>query len=387
MLRSTPPQSTSAAIPRNAVLRTLATGRAGAVIVGFVAFLSSLAAPCHAVPVGGGGSATPIVVLVGDPAAQDDVRVLAEALGAQLADLDVSLTIRWVPSASDSEGEPVDVLGRVAAEEGVEAVLLCDPVTVDSLEVFVPSDDGGLRIRRPVTTVGLGDAGRLAAAAVITRAVVEAVLQQRPSVIGEGSESALESADVSAEAAAPPVEIANRKGPGVSLGAGYGMRFFEARRPVVHMVAARVELAVSPRLSVTAGYSFGPGIQVVAEGASLDMTAHDVTLGVAVDRSFGRFSLGGELAALLGLQRWEAGAGTDGLQASPGETDATVGGLAEVRLGLQLTPWMKFVAGPGLRVLAVNQVYDVTEAGWRTTILAPRRVQPHLTARFHFALR
>ena len=355
-------------------------------MLGFVAALSSLAAPGHAASSAGDGSATPIVVLVGDPAAADDVRVLAEALGAQLADLDVTLTIRWVVPASDSDGEPVDLLGRLAADEGAEAVLLCDPVSVDALEVFVPSSEGGRRIRRPVTTVGLGDAGRLAAAAVIARAVVEAVLQQ-PSVVVVGPESAGNPADMPAEAAPLPVETANRRGPAVSVGAGYGTRFFATRRPVVHTVAARLELAVTPHVSVTAGYALGPGIQVVDERASLDMTAHDLSVGVAVDRSFGRFSLGGELAALLGLQRWVAGASADGLLASPGETDVTVGGLAEVRLGLQITPWMWFVAGPGLRVLAVNQVYDVMESGWRTTILAPRRVQPHLTARFHLVLR
>lgn len=379
--------STTAPASANRVPHGVRAASAMLLFVGLVASLTTLVMSCPVEAAENDRADVPIVVLIGDSTAEDTVLVLAAALEAQFADLDVQLSIHWLDREEALVTDSVELAAQIAAEEGAAVVLQCNPLVIDALGLYIPLGEEGTQVTRAVTAEGLGEAGRLAATAVIARALVEAVLER--SVAAPVSATNLEDVPAAgpSDDAALPVPTAGRKGPGISAGVGYGMRFFSSQQSVVHAVTARVELAFSPHVSITVGYALGPGIRVVDMGATLRLTAHDVVLGVAVDRSWGQFSLGGELAAVVGLQSWESAANVGGLQVAPGELDVTVGGVAELRLGLQLTPWVRLVAGPGLRVLAINQDYDVVEGGWRTVILAPRRFQPHLSMRFQFVLR
>ncbi len=333
------------------------------------------------------GEARPRIVLLAQPSEVEPAAVLATILEVQLADLDVVLVVHWLDHEIRAHDDRLDLARKIAQDLDAAAVLMSDPSILQEVTVFVPDEQGGTLVSRTVGDETLGQEGRRAAFALITRSLLQAALERNPIVDRATAPptAPLAIEDLSPAVSAPdPTPIR----PGLWFAGGATVRLFSTEHPTLPALAARLQLGGPTRLAPFVAYEFGPGIRIDDEVATLHLTTHDITLGVAVDLlQRARFAGGMDLALGLGIWRWHAESRDVQLQANRGEPDAILGLVWTGRLDFVLTPWMTLSMGPGIRLLVINQDYSVLAEGQQRVILSPWTIQPHLSARLAFKIR
>jgi hypothetical protein len=217
---------------------------------------------------------------------------LAEALRAQLSDLDVTLDVAWADQASPTlEGQLATYPGLSV---GVDAVAVCWSSPTAAGEQIVHIADGSwqrlLARRVPAEDAG----GQAAAAALIIRSAVEILLAG--GTIGVAAPEAQTPPPRAPQPAAsgPAPSIAR-----IGFEIGYAFAARSAEAPAVHGIAIDAVLSPFAHLSIFAGYTVWFPVTIEGRVAELTVHRHPVHAGAAWGFAWGRISFGPRAAAVF----------------------------------------------------------------------------------------
>lgn len=280
-------------------------------------------------------AAAKTVIMMAAKQQEAAARELHRAVGAQLSDAPVLLTLHWVESLGKDLRQELLAARRLAKGTGVSVVFWCDLVGSDDVYLFLSEPGGGRLLVRAVPQ-GKTNA-RAESVAIIIGASVRAFLQagsrafpaggataaapgpRPPAAKGQGSVSG--SGEVGLRgpsgrqpmagrpighpgarlAGSTPARVSYgfprpRRPPRLSLELGYAIDTYDRGNAPVH--GARLALAwhLGRRFSLFVSYRVLQGISGSSESAEVSLQRNPIAVGGILRRRFGRWTLGGALA-------------------------------------------------------------------------------------------
>jgi hypothetical protein len=246
--------------------------------------------------------APPLVVLLVPAGEQDDQDELAEALTAQMSDVQARFRVERIqrlPRGSDARYE---LVGAVAERTGAGVLLWMEPGGEGRIHVHV-SEPGGRRVYVETLRDAGGDAAGAETAALVMRGLVETLV--RGGRLGAepppGAEERVEAKGGGPGEPSPPVEELIAR---VELAVGYDLELYEAAPRFVHGLALGAAVRLGGGLWLLAGYRFRPPMTAASSSVRVELSSHPFELGLGFRTGSDRLRLEIALGSLNDPTTW-----------------------------------------------------------------------------------
>jgi len=324
---------------------------------------------------------SPTLLLLGERGQASASARLEQAIRAQVIDLPVALQLAWIDGPPGAGLEAA--LAGAAAGAGARGAVWCDVEGLDVIAVWIDDGERARLIQRRVTGAGPSVEGRREVLALIVRTVAVA-LPRGAEAVGTALDR-IEIVDLEPEGPAEEEAAAGtprtRRGARFGIAAGVRVRGLGREAPAAPAVDLELGPGLGRQFQLVAGYSLHPLVRTDNGGAQLQLTVHDIRLGLALDGPAGRVLVGGAVAAEVGLLRWRVDALAPGVATAEGTVDVSLGVLLEGRLTIPIVRPLHAVLAGGAVIPVVRQAYEAQDAAGTRPLLESWPVQPFAGAR------
>ncbi len=320
-----------------------------------------------------------VVVLIVSQELKDRSEELVRAVDVQLADLPVSLRVERVDAFAPSMAAQEEHAVSVAEQHGAVAVVWCEFHSTQSVYFYLAAGVQERRVLvRHLGSQAEGDYEE--AAAIMARASVSAILKGGEIGVDEREEKKEKTTETSPKQISAPIEhqkaepAADRER--LVLDAAYALQTVSVDHAVVQGGYLAVGARVRGPLRVYLGYTFQEPINDKQHGISANISRHPIRLGVSLDASRGRWTLGGALAVCLDVYRERYISLNERVVASPDDTRVGFSILPMFRRGFHVVGSFSLFASLGAEIPLPPIEYTVTDGDEKQVIFSNWPVQP-----------
>ncbi|MFO8071818.1 MAG: hypothetical protein R6V85_08080 [Polyangia bacterium] len=243
----------------------------------------------------------PLVVLLvpaGEHADQDE---LAEALAAQLIDVEARFEIERAERLPRDAEERYELVGAVAERTEARVLLWMEPGGEGRIHVHV-SEPGGRRVYVETVREAVGAAGA-ETAALVMRGLVETLV--RGGRLGAkpppAAKKRVEAKGDEPGGQSPSVEPRIGR---VELAVGYDLELYEVAPRFVHGLALGAAVRLGGGLWLLAGYRFRPPLTATSSSVRVELSSHPFELGLGFRVGSDRLRLEIALGSLNDPTTW-----------------------------------------------------------------------------------
>ena len=330
----------------------------------------------------------PLVVLLvpaGEHADQDE---LAEALAAQMIDVEARFEIERAKRLPRDAEERYELVAAVAERTDARVLLWMEPGGEGRIHVHV-SEPEGRRVYVETVRAAVGAAGA-ETAALVMRGLVETLVRggrlgAKPP-LGVPPPSATERVEAKGEepgGQAPPVEPRVGR---VELAVGYDLELYEAAPRFVHGLALGAAVRLGGGLWLLAGYRFRPPLTATSSSVRVELSSHPFELGLGFRVESDRLRLEIALGSLNDPTTWTVRSLDPNVEPRRGRFRWLSGVTARLallwRAGEVLIP---FVALAADAVLNDGPSTVGRLDGGKEIVIDPLIVRPHLSVGLAFS--
>jgi hypothetical protein len=330
----------------------------------------------------------PVVVMMLSQDQRKDSVAVADAVKAQLSDLEVALVIREVESFPGSLADQIAGAGVIAREERVIAVFWYDLSTEDQVYLFLAGRGGKRVLVRKLEESK--DRGRAEGLAIIVRSSAIAMMQG-----GEIGITVAEALEKNAASPKKPDEMGPRDklqkpqalGPEaglederLSIGIAYAYNARHTKHPALNGLGLGMDLRLVWKLRLTAGFYFFQPIHGKGDLASATIRRHPIHLGLGLEVDLGGFRLSGFAATVVDFVEQEVSGLSPGMSEGSDMNDVVFGVLAMLGAIAPLTPRLDVFLLLGALTVFNERRYDVKLGGETETLIDSWPVQPSMLA-------
>jgi hypothetical protein len=302
---------------------------------------------------------TPVVMIA--PAADEDLsRRAAEAVGAQLADLPVTLEIEWVEQMPAEMRAQVDAAREVAQGRETTAVFWLD-LSVPEVLLYIEEVEGGRILVRSIGSAGEGVEARLETVAVIVRGAVKSVLA--------GGQVGVE---------APPEQPEEPPGPTGELDVfgSYALVLYSSESLTLHGARLGLSARIHGWLRAYLAYRLQVPLEVQDDLVGLDVSPHPMEAGLAGRFHLGEWYIEAAAGVVVDVVTVEVTARDDDVMTRSIDHRWLVGATPSLGVGRSLGKIASIYLAVSADVLFNEHWYAVETDGGTRTVLRPWNVRP-----------